>query len=385
MPALKIGFLYNHDALHQIAHTISVAAVLAADPAVEVTIFASSAAQEGRARALLPAGLAERVRWRRLAIGPVARLLDRGLRRVLPFRRLAVLWRNRRALAAVNVLVVPETTSLLLRDRFGAKDLRIVWVPHGAGDRSVGYRREGGGFDLILVAGEKVRARMIEAGVAPAERIAVIGYPKFDTVDPAAPRPPLFDNGRPTVLYNPHFDPWLSSWYAMGEPLIDWFAGQHRLNLVVAPHVMLFQRQMHASVEHGVRAVRQDLPARWDAVPDIRIDTGSAASVDMTYTLGADIYVGDASSQIYEFLARPRPAIFLNPRRIDWRDDPSFAHWHLGEVVEDLSDLPAALERALAEPDRYAAAQRAAFARTFDIQSEPAGVRAARILRERFG
>jgi hypothetical protein len=39
----------------------------------------------------------------------------------------------------------------------------------------------------------------------------------------------------------------------------------------------------------------------------------------MTYTQTADVYIGDASNQVNEFIRTPRPYIFLNPDRIDWR------------------------------------------------------------------
>ena len=111
---------------------------------------------------------------------------------------------------------------------------------------------------------------------------------------------------------------------------------------------------------------------------------GSEASVDMTYTRGADIYLGDASSQIYEWIARPRPAIFLNAAHVAWQDNPDFAHWRLGEVIDDVGKLPAALTRAVQEPDRYRARQEAAFAATFSRTDQPDSRRAAAAIVERF-
>jgi len=381
---VKVGFLFNHDALHQISHTASVIVALADEPGAEVTVLTSSAAQEARARDLIGARAAARVRFVALGIGRTAEMLERGLRRVMPFRRLAVLRENRALFAALDVLVVPESTSLALRDRFGLTGLKFVSIPHGAGDRSIGYRKVGGGFDLTLVAGEKVRRGMLASGMVTPETVAVVGYPKFDLVD-FGPRPPLFDNGRPTALYNPHFDPQLSSWYRMGPAVIDWFAGQERLNLAVAPHVMLFRRQFHASVEHRHVARRRALPARFAGLPNVLVDTGSARSIDMSYTLAADLYIGDASSQVYEFIARPRPAIFLNPGRLDWAGRPEFEHWRLGDVVETVGGLAAALARARDDPHRYDAAQRAAFAWTFDRVDGRAGARAAAEILRHFG
>ncbi|WP_326525473.1 hypothetical protein [Sphingomonas sp.] len=382
---ITVGFLLNHDALHQIGHVASAIRALAEDARASVCVLTSTDAQQARVCELIGAEAAARVRFVALDLSTVARLLDKGLRRVLPFRRVAVLWENRAEFARLDVLVVPESTSLILRDTFGLKRLCFVRIPHGSGDRSISYRKVGKGFDLTLVSGEKVRRGMIDNGVVTPDAIEVVGYPKFDTVDIRGPRPPLFDNGRPTALYNPHFDPRLSSWYPMGEAVVDWFATQaHRINLTVAPHVMLFKRRLHSSVEHRRIARRRDLPARWRGLHNVAVDTGSVRSTDMSYTLGADLYIGDASSQIYEFIARPRPAIFLNPNRLDWRDRPEFEHWRLGEVVETIEELDGAVTRALADPHRFDDLQRAAFDWTFDRADLNAGARAAEAILTHF-
>lgn len=373
---MRIGFLFNHDALHQVSHSAPVIAELVLRPGADVTVLTSSRAQEARVRSLL-GDASGSVRFVRLDIGRVAAALDRALRWVAPFRRIAVLRDNLAAFAALDILVVPETTSLLLRDRFGLDRLKFVWIPHGAGDRSVGFRAVARGFDLILLSGAKVRDRMLAAGILTPDNHAIVGYPKFDTLDPAAELPPLFDNGRPTVLYNPHFDPALSSWYAMGRQIIDWFAGQTRFNLIVAPHVMLFKRRLHSSVEHRRVRWRGPIGDRYRGLPHILIDEGSTRSVDMTYTRSADLYLGDASSQIYEWIARPRPAVFLNPGHVDWGDNPDFAHWHLGQVIARVAELPRALEGALADPARYRDIQQRAFHATFDPGGGSASARAA--------
>ncbi|HET9510600.1 MAG TPA: hypothetical protein VFO80_05560, partial [Sphingomonas sp.] len=128
---MKIGFLYNHDALHQVSHTAPVVAALASNARAEVTVLTSSDEQAARVRALIGAEAAANVRFVALEIGPIARMLDVALRGVAPFRRLAVLRENNAEFARLDALVVPETTSLLLRDRFGLTDLKYVWIPHG--------------------------------------------------------------------------------------------------------------------------------------------------------------------------------------------------------------------------------------------------------------
>ena len=367
---MRIGFIFNHDALHQVAHIAPVMAALA-EAGQDVAALVSTPEQEARVKRLVPGG-----RIVRLDVGWPARIIDRAARHVLPFRRLAVLWQNRRVFAGFDALVAAETTSALLKTHFGLLGVKLIYLPHGAGDRAVGFRKVIRAFDLVLLSGRKVRDRMLARHLIGAGNHAIVGYPKFDTVDLArAPR--LFGNARPTVLYNPHFDPRLSSYYALGAGILDWFAGQTRFNLVFAPHVMLFKRRIHASVEHARVRVRPRVPERARGLAHILIDLGSEASTDMTYTRDADIYLGDASSQAYEWIMRPRPCIFLNPGRLRWQGDPDFQHWTLGEVIDGLADLPDALARAVASPDAFLQQQLRARDETFSCFDLPASRRAA--------
>jgi len=381
---LTIGFLFNHDALHQVRHSAPVIVELVAYRHVDIVVLTSSPAQEQEVRSLI-GDAASRVRFEALDAGVATKMLDRVLGLIAPFRRIAVLRSNLPSFAALDVLVVPESTSMMLRDRFGLDQLRFVRIQHGPGHRSVIFRPVIARFDLLLLSGETVRDRMIALGLTTPERSALVGYPKFDTVDPAAPGPPLFGNGRPTVVYNPHFEPRLSSWFDMGLAVLDWFAGQDRFNLIFTPHVMLFQRHIHASVEHWRMRWRAALPKRYQGLPHMLLDTGSQRSTDMTYMRAADIYLGDISSQIYEWIARPRPAIFLNPSHVQWQDNADFAHWRLGEVIDAVDALPAALDRALSAREAFRAQQEEAFRKTFSVTQEPASRRAARAIVEHFG
>jgi hypothetical protein len=181
-------------------------------------------------------------------------------------------------------------------------------------------------------------------------------------------RPRLFANDNPVFVYNPHFDQELGSWSGMGRSVLDLFARRRDWNLIFAPHVVLFRRWRR----HGGR-----LPWRYRLTPNILVDTGSDRSVDMTYTRAADVYVGDVSSQVYEFLAEPRPCVFLNAHRVAWRGDPAYLHWTLGEVVENAGEaLAAALGRAGAVHAGYLERQRAVVAYTF--HDEPGSTAAER-------
>src|SRR3546814_16149048 len=98
--------------------------------------------------------------------------------------------------------------------------------------------------------------------------------------------------------------------------------------LVVAPHVRLF-----AEASDAERAAVAKL-----AVPGkVMIDLASDRLFDMSYTSGADIYLGDVSSQVYEFLATHRPVLFLDAHVVDWEGDPDYLFGALADVVSDIA------------------------------------------------
>lgn len=368
----RVGFLFNHDQIHQVAHSLPVAVALARTGRARVVLAATSDALEAEVRRLGGGEVGEVVRLG--LTSPMSRMAAGLLDGVAPARKYLMYGDNLAFFRTLDALVVAEKTALTLRRRPGLEHLRIVHTRHGAGDRAVGFDRASTGFARVLVSGPKVAERLVrEADVDPA-RLVTVGYPKFDLA-PAAPRPPLFANDRLTVLYNPHGSPHLSSWYRMGRRVLDWFARSGRYNLVFAPHVMLFRRPVVVSIDRPGLAFPGRAPG---AAGDVRVDLGSTASTDMTYTDGADIYLGDVSSQVYEFLRRPRPCVFLDAHGNGARDDDDFLHWRAGPVVDDVDALGAALDRAQAEhAARYAPIQRDLFARTFDLTDTPSSERAA--------
>ena len=210
---------------------------------------------------------------------------------------------------------------------------------------------------------------MLKANVIRPDANKIVGYPKFDSPTLGL-RKKFFDNDKPVVLYNPHFDPKLSSWFEYGERILDYFANQDRYNLIFAPHVMLFQRTFLGSVEHRTMKLRRTLPQRFKGLPHIHIDTGSINSVDMSYTRAADIYIGDVSSQIYEFIERPRSAIFINSHEAEWQDNDYYKFWNFGEVIDSLDTLDQALLRSETLDPKYAKIQNETFLDSFDFDPE---------------
>lgn len=374
---LKLAFLYNHEVPHQVAHTAPVLReMLIRHPDIDVTVLTSTAEQKD----IVLSGLGPDLAARTVFIDLDTTKSDRGLRRaansVAPARRVSVLQENLHTLAKFDVFIVPESTSLLMKTQFGLEHLKFILTHHGAGDRSVSQKASIREFDFVLVAGEKDEKRHKEHGLIRDGAYAVAGYPKFDFVAHEG-APKLFDNDNPVVLYNPHFDPHLSSWYTMGESVLDAFVANPDLNLIFAPHIMIYQRKIHTSVEHKRIRRPKPLPRRVLDRPNIHVDLGSTRSVDMTYTRAADIYLGDVSSQIYEFLHERRPTIFLNSHKANWRGNPLYLNWTTGPVLDEVDHLIEAVRGASETHADYLSAQNLAFEDTFDLTHGKSSVKAA--------
>jgi hypothetical protein len=380
-----IGFLFNHDQIHQIAHSLPVAVDLAVtSPGLRVSIATTS----GRVGAEVGRMLGDKAPFNleriELSIGSLgSRIVKNIFGNLLPAGKLLIYRDNLDYFGSLDALVVTERTSLILKKRYGLTDLKMILIDHGAGDRAIGFGTSTAAFDHILAAGPKIRDRLIaEAEVAP-EKIRITGYPKFDAIDAKRNKLPFQDNGNPTVLYNPHLSPHLSSWFKHGRDVLDWFVANPRYNLIFAPHIMLFQRRAVFTIDKLRMAFPGTLDAKYSGAPNIHIDLGSVASTDMTYTNAADIYLGDVSSQIYEFLRFPRPALFINSHHHHYQGDPNYAHWQAGEVIGSVDDLGVALTNAQALHEAaYGAAQKALFDYTFNLTDEPSSRRAARAIAE---
>jgi hypothetical protein len=364
----RVCFFLNAQ-VHQVLHVVPIAIEMSRDPRFTVCVLAATQAHIDLARRLVEAAQAGPIQFE-VAGGPRLQATARMTGSTIP-PKLLTLAASARRLAQFDAIVVPERTSLLLR-HLGVRRPLFVHTAHGAGDRAVGYDKRIRQFDFALVAGEKQQRRMLDAGLIREGAHAVVGYPKFDAVDWLRPTlPTLFAEHRPTVLYNPHCNKRLSSWFAFGEEVVRKFAGDPRYNLIVAPHVKLFDNRRE-------RALAERALAPFAGLPNIHIDLGSTMSCDMTYPAIADVYLGDVSSQIYEYMQMPRPCLFLNGHEAAWEDDPNYRHWYYGPVLDDAAGLIVAVDMARADHDVYLPAQWKGLRETFDIRDQSSAARAAR-------
>ncbi|PTQ11459.1 hypothetical protein CLG96_08405 [Sphingomonas oleivorans] len=362
----SICFLFNAQ-LHQLLHGITTAAELARRGDVDVHVMSVSRENLAYARALVARMGGAPIRFS-LAGSELLRLIARMTGSSIAPKMLT-LAAIAPAMRRFDAIALPERTSIALR-KLGVRRTRFIHIDHGAGDREVGVDPRIAKFDFVLMAGEKQRERFERAGLIRPGDHAIVGYPKFDAAD--AMRDPCwrpFDNDRPIVLYNPHFSD-LGSWDRFGVQLVAAFAAQDRYNLILAPHVRMCDSA-------AKRARTMALIAPYADLPHIHVDLGSDRCVEMSYTTIADVYVGDVSSQVYEYIRKPGPCLFLNANGVDWQGDENYGHWHFGPVLDDVSAIVAAVDAARASLPLFEGEQRRRFDATFDLGEISSSRRAA--------
>ena len=325
--------------IHHILHLVPVATELEKEVNTHIIVYVKSDEEKTACQNILAGLGAKRTAVEILKPNALARILS---------PKLSFLFSNLKIWKNLDALIVAERTSTILR--YVTKQLPpFIHIPHGAGDGAKSYDRRIRHFDHVLVAGEKDKRRMIELGLVQNENCHVTGYIKPYAVKYINPvSPSVFDNARPVVLYNPHFCEDLSSWREFGFNLLEAFGRNRDMNFIVAPHIRFAKKQDRESID-AIKA--------YSKYENIHVDLGSAKSCDMTYTRSADIYLGDVSSQVYEFLSVPKACVFLTSAKTQWRDNPDFAHWRYGPVCHSVEAVMAALSRASIDLPDYAQAQ----------------------------
>lgn len=375
----RVAFLFLGETL-LIPHLYPIAEALAEmAPGLPIDIWVSTSVHEGLiAGWLAEAGLAKtglgepRVRVRRAPGFRDHPHLTKGENPPIP-AKLPTLARLVPHLLGASVVVCAEQTSLWIPTALPFLRQRFVITAHGAGsinDR-IDRRRSHAWIHLlpsVFEADEMVRGGQVGS------RVAVTGYVKA-AFRGRTDRSALFGTDRPIILYTPHWQKYRSSWWEWGREIVAMLAAQDRYNVIIAPHQRLVEkdpaiREVLAGVAH---------------LPHVHADLDSFAMVDGSYTAAADIYLGDTSSQVLEFLMRPRPCVFLNAQKLDWRATDDHGFWECGEVIEALADVSAAIDRAAEVHPRFAETQRECAALTMGDTGPEAPVRAARKIMEAAG
>jgi len=335
--ATHVAFLFLGETL-LIPHLYPIVEALAAEaPEIVIDLWVATSVHENLLSGWLTgAGIdPARTRIRRVPGFRYFPDLKNGENPPLP-PKLPTLLRLLPHLMASRAIVCAEQTSLWLPRIFPFLRSRFFKTSHGVGSMSARDDARRRAVRKLLVPSELEKATYTTRGY-PEEKIVVTGYVKSAFMALAQPRR-LFADDKPVIVYAPHWQRQRSSWWAWGRQIVDMLVQQHQFNAVIAPHQRLVEKDP---------AIREVLAAV-APMPHVYTDLDSFAMVDGTYMAAADIYLGDTSSQIVEFLMRPRPCVFLNADNIDWRATDDHGFWECGEVVFQLEQLIPALEQAQA-------------------------------------
>lgn len=184
LPRKKVAFLFLHEQPHQMPHCAPILSAMAEkchEVEIEAFVRGQNCAQ------FLWSLLSERACARitiKIAYSPgLVGRFEQFLGGAAPLSRVGILAKLRFRLADFDMIVAPETTSMMLKTVFGVTKPKMVYTEHGAGDRAVGFKKIFSKFDLVLTPGEKVRNRMLAENVIKEGNYSVVGYPKFDFVD----------------------------------------------------------------------------------------------------------------------------------------------------------------------------------------------------------
>jgi hypothetical protein len=367
----RVAFLFNAQA-HQVLHGATIAEALAERWQAGIDILSPTEVNLDIAYDVIAPHLRQLIAFH-LVGSRLARYVAERRGRIIPPKLLTLL-AVRRRLNDYDAIALPERTSILLR-RLGVNRPRFIHIDHGAGDRAAGFDPRIALFDFALLAGEKQRIRMMAEGLIHPERSAIVGYPKFEAADRLRDRDwTPFADDKPIILYNPHFSKELGSAFRHGTDLVTKIIRTGKYNVIIAPHIRM-------CANRSGRACAEAIFGHFRIFPNVHLDLGSQRSLDMTYTSLADIYLGDVSSQVYEFLRHPRPCVFVNSHAKPWKYDANYAHWHFGPVIEHPCEIADALLFAIDRQRYYASIQARAFVETFNLDKcEPCSRRAARAI-----
>ena len=327
-----------------IPHLYPVVEALAAHADVRIDLWVSTSVHETLLREWTATLGPAPIRIRRAPGYRVLHGYEDGRNPPLP-NKLLMLARLVPHLLRTPVVVSAEQTSLWIPTLLPLRT-RFLNILHGASSMGARDGRRRRAAWRMPVPSENEQRTYLERGY-DASYVPVVGYVK-SAFGKSHQRPPVFPEARPTVLYSPHWQQHRSSWWGWGAEIVRQLVEQTRYNVILAPH----QRLIEGAPE--LRAVLEAAAQH----PHVHCDIDSFAMVDGSYTTAADIYLGDTSSQAVEFMARPRPCVFLNSPRVEWQRRADYALWNCGEVIDSVDQLLPAMDRAPVLLPQFAALQK---------------------------
>jgi len=229
-------------------------------------------------------------------------------------------------------------------DTYKIKIPILFYLYHGTGTRKYGFENKLKGFDYILAPGKYHKERLKKVLLLTDEKIKIVGTPKSDWIKlNKIKENNLFNNEYPIFYYAPHWDINISSYLKWRNIILNYFLDNNQYNLIFAPHPLI----KHLSKKQGYK-----IETNLKNTNNIIIDHGGRNSIDGTYSALANIYIGDVSSMITEWiLQKPRPCIIINAHQKRWKNNDDYYMWNFGSVISDFNDFQKIIKKSINSND----------------------------------
>ena len=228
--------------------------------------------------------------------------------------------------------------------QYNLRDRVVIFTRHGANIGDNEYDKGLPEYDCVFITSEKMYDQLKELSILiNLKSYLRIEYCKFDYLfnNPGLEKN-LFDNDLPVILYNPHFQKHRSSLYNAGEKIIDAIVKSNKYNVILSPHPLV-------NKWHFLDRIKLKFPKSDKLIKD----WSSIHQVNFDYMRKADVYLGDTSSSIYEWLYFNKPMILYDSHDVDWKNVPFYEFWNWGYVVDNPEDLMARLDRIMKGSDPF--------------------------------
>ncbi|MCP3898435.1 MAG: hypothetical protein GY707_01725 [Desulfobacteraceae bacterium] len=220
--------------------------------------------------------------------------------------------------------------------------VKSIQVFHECGDKNYSEHPEIVKYDLLFLAGEKIKDKLDQLGILKKlPKWEMTGYPKLDPVMSdklVGTRKKVFDNSRKTILYAPTML-------------------KERENEYEKSSVPLWTKKIIASLYtnyniiikyHGIIKRRsQNIYKQIDSlILELNAEENVRLIIDdniVEYMVQSDLVITDISSVAYEWFHFDKPILFVNPipgyfKKSDDIFSNSFS-WNGGDLLEDEDEL----------------------------------------------
>ena len=208
---------------------------------------------------------------------------------------------NSKLIKKLDCIVFTDSITGCTVKRINPK-IKVVWTLHGPSlNDNFPRGKAPTNVDLILSPGKtssfafrNAESKVIQIGPVKLENHSLINKER------------LFLNENTTVLYNPHFNEEIgaNSWKNFGLSLLEFFKNNKNYNLIFAPHPNL-------KLAYDLSVVDE-----FKSESNILIDLSSEKLINLYYEPYTDLYVGDNSSQMYEYVYLRRRKV-INLSKVD--------------------------------------------------------------------